>query len=464
MILTRLRDPHVLGIGVYAGATAVSALLTLLLTRVLWQALTPADFGIWALVDPLLLPLASLLLLGIDHAIVKQLRMDQRPPSVVTGALLLCTLPVSGLGLLMIGVIAQYALHLNWTQALLLTLAGEALLLMVQTAFRAAGTVWGFATVLVTRNLLYLAGLLVVTASGSARPLSLDVTFLLRGGCVLGVGLIAVIALHPSRRLDWSAYRDAVSYGLPLLLTTFLFAVGDLTDRWALATFAGVVEVGTYALHLKVAAILSQAIVIPFGLWFPPERFRHMDDADGGHRFFIRTSLSLALICGLLAGGIWLARDPVLSLIAPGVVASPLIMACCLGAVVCLALSQALNVGLLLPGHTSKNAICSGVGMAVTAVASVGLVPVAGAAGAALGRLLGGLVLLTLTAMWSHRVLAVHFAFTRLLGYFVTSALALLVIDQLTPHGLRSIILALVAWTVVTPLCGLWLRPYRQPA
>jgi O-antigen/teichoic acid export membrane protein len=463
-MINRWRGKHGYDIGLYGVAIAVAAVLALLLTRVLWQTLTPVDFGFWSLIDPMLSQLAALLLLGVDMAIIKQVQLDKRSLRLVVGTLLISTVPASAFGLLVIGVIAQFALHLAWTEALLLTLAGEALLLMVQTAFRAAGAVWGFAVVLVTRNLLYLAGLLAVEASGLARPLSLDVTFLLRGGCVLGVGIIAVIALRPSRRIDWSAYRDAVGYGFPLLLTTFLFAVGDMADRWALATFAGVVEVGIYALHLKVAAILSQAIVIPFGLWFPPERFRHMDDADGGHRFFIRTGLGLTAICGFLSGGIWLARDPVLSLIAPGVVAAPVIMACCLAAVICLALSQALNVGLLLPGHTSKNAICSAVGLAVTVVASVGLVPVAGAAGAALGRLLGGLVLLTMTAMWSHRVLAVHFAFTRLLGYFVTSALALLVIDQLTPHGLRSIILALVAWTVVTPLCGLWLRPYRQPA
>jgi hypothetical protein len=34
------------GIGIYAGATAVSALLTLLLTRVLWQGLSAAVLGL----------------------------------------------------------------------------------------------------------------------------------------------------------------------------------------------------------------------------------------------------------------------------------------------------------------------------------------------------------------------------------------------------------------------------------
>ena len=93
-----------------------------------------------------------------------------------------------------------------------------------------------------------------------------------------------------------------------------------MTDRWLLAEFKGVVAVGVYALHLKIAAILSQAIVIPFGLWFPPERFKRLEDRDGGRQFFIRTAVVLALLCYYFAGGIWLMRNTLLRLIAPGVV------------------------------------------------------------------------------------------------------------------------------------------------
>ena len=98
-----------------------------------------ADFGIWALADPLLLPLACLVLFGIDHAIVKQQQADGRPLRVVVGGMLISTLPATLLCLLVIGLLAEFAFNLPWTTALMLTVGGEALILMMQTAFRSTG-------------------------------------------------------------------------------------------------------------------------------------------------------------------------------------------------------------------------------------------------------------------------------------------------------------------------------------
>jgi O-antigen/teichoic acid export membrane protein len=481
-LLNRWRDPALRNIAVYGLATALAAVLTLMQTRVLWRTLTPEDFGIWALVDPMLLPAASLILGGIDHAIVKQLRIDRLPLPVVTGTLLVSTLPVTGLTLLVIGLVASLLLHLGWAGALLLTMAGEALILMMQSAFRATGAVANFSAILLSRNLLYLAILLVAQAqagvgyagagyaeaghagagyAGAAR-LPIETVFLARGGCVILVSLIALAALRPVPRFDWARYRDAVYYGFPLLMTTFIYALTDMTDRWFLARFSGVVAVGVYALHLKVAAILSQAIVIPFGLWFPPERFKRLDDADGGAGFFIRTAAALLLVCFYLSGTVWLARDLVLPLIAPGVVASPLVLALCLGGVICLALSQALNVGLLMPGHTSKNAICSTFAAGMTVLAAAIAVPLFGMDGAATTRLFGGMVLVSATAAWSHRVFPIAFPFVEMLLYGVVSVIAAIGIDQATTAlGLwPRVISGLIAWTAVTAVCAAvgWIR------
>ena len=448
MPLTRRRNPELRGIGVYGLATGFAAVLSLVLTRVLWRSLTPSDFGTWALVDPMLLPTASLVLFGVDHAIVKQLRVDRLPLAVVTGTLLATTLPATTVCLIAAGLVARFAFELAWTDALLLTMAGEALILMVQTAFRATGAVSHFAAALLGRNLLYLAVLsIVLSARGS--PMPLGVVFLTRGCCALLVGLVALAVLRPVLRINATLYRDAVRYGFPLLLTTFIYALSEMTDRWFLAEFRGVAAVGAYALHLKIAAILSQAIVIPFGLWFPPERFRRLDTPDGGRGFFIRTAVVLAAICIALAGGVWLARDSLLPLIAPGVAASPLVLACCLGSVVCLALSQALNVGLLMPSHTAKNAICTIGAVMTTVLASMVLVPSIGMAGAAVSRMLGGFVLLAITAAWSHRVFPVAFPVGALLLYVVTASGLAVVIDEGTAtHGLAGVVIALGVWSL----------------
>jgi O-antigen/teichoic acid export membrane protein len=469
-MLARVRNHALSNIAIYGIATGLAAVLTLVQTRVLWRALTPADFGVWALVDPLLLPLACLVLFGIDHSIVKQLQADRIPLRVVAGTLLVSTLPATALCLLVIGLVSEFAFHLAWTNALLLTVAGEALILMMQTAFRATGSVAQFAGLLLSRNLLYLALLYLAQFSLGSEPLSIGLVFLSRGACVVLVSLVAVAALRPTLRIDWAGYRDAVHYGFPLLLTTFIYGITDMTDRWFLAEFNGVVMVGLYSLHLKMAAIMAQAIVVPFGLWFPPERFRRLGDADHGHRFFKRTAAALSVLCAYLAGGVWLARDLVLPWIAPGVVASPLVLACCLSGVTCLALSHALNVGLLMPGHTGKNTYCTGFAVAATVLASAILVPLFGIDGAAISRLVGGVVLVAVTAILSYRAMPIAFPFIRIVAYFVVSAAAAAIIDRASSgQGAQIVAVALIGWTVTTALIGaaVWIklpaRPYVLP-
>jgi O-antigen/teichoic acid export membrane protein len=460
-ILGRLRSPALRDMAIYGVSTGLAALLILTQTRVLWRALTPADFGVWALADPLMLPLASLVLFGVDQAIVKQQQADGKPLSVVVGALLTATLPATLLCLLTIGLIAEFAFHLPWTSALLLTVSGEALILTVQTAFRSTGATVPFAALLVGRNLLYLALLAGVRLTTEPATMSLGGVFTMRGACVIVIGLIAVAALRPALRVDWGAYRDAIAYGFPLLLTTLIYCVSDMTDRWFLADFSGVVAVGVYSLHLKTAAIVAQAIVIPFGLWFPPERFKHIRDADQGHAFFKKTAIAVALVCAYASGCVWLARDIVLPLIAPGIVASPLVLACCLGGVTCLALSHAFNVGLLQPGHTDKNAWCTLYGVAATVGAAAVLVPVFGMEGAAVSRLAGGAVLVTVTAMYSYRVAPIAFPFGRIAACFAFAIAAAGVIDPTEPaRDVWHVSAILIEWSVamgcIAPV--LWLR------
>ncbi len=456
-----IRSRMLRDIAIYGASTGVAAVLILAQTRVLWRALTPTDFGVWALADPLMLPLASLVLFGIDQAVVKQQQADGKPLSVVVGALLTATLPASLLCLMAIGAIAEFGFHLPWTSALLLTVAGEALILTMQTAFRSTGATIPFAALLVGRNLLYLALLAGVRLTTEPAPLSLGGVFTMRGGCVVVLGLIAVAALRPRPRVDWGAYRDAIGYGFPLLVTTFIYGVSDMTDRWFLADFSGVVAVGVYSLHLKTAAIVAQAIVIPFGLWFPPERFKHIGDPDRGHAFFKKTAIAVALVCAYVSGGVWLARDIVLPLIAPGIVASPLVLACCLGGVTCLALSHAFNVGLLQPGHTAKNAWCMLYAVAATVVAAAVLVPVFGMEGAAASRLAGGAVLVAVTAMYSYRVAPIAFPFSRIAACFAFAIAAARVIDPIEPaRDVWHVSAILIEWSVamgcIAPL--LWLR------
>jgi O-antigen/teichoic acid export membrane protein len=468
-LISLLKRKETLSIGVYGLATVLSALLTLLLTRILWRSLDGTAFGVWSLIDPLLAPVASMVLVGVDFAVVKQFRMDHLPMRVVVGHLLVTGLPAALLCLAGVALIAFYGFHITWMAALLATVLGEALIRLLSTALRATGDVYWYAAIQVGRNLVYIALLLLTIHELSTVPLDNDFVFAARGACMIGVSLLALALFRPSLRFDARHYAEAVRYGFPLLMATFFYSASDMVDRVILAHFAGVELAGIYAVHLKIAAFLSQAIVIPFGLWFPPERFKHAEDVDGGNAFFIATALALTVIATVSAGGVWLARDILMSIIAPGTHASAVVTAACLGSVIGLALSQALNVGLLLPGQTLKNTYCVIFAVLATLVVSVVAVPWLHMVGASYGRLANGVVFAIVTAAWSYAVTPIRFPFAAMAGYFVVSALELVGIDAMTAgRGLLATGEGLVAWLAISTLtvAGLVMvvRPQRIPA
>ena len=124
----RVRNPEVRSVLLYGLSTAVAAGLTLILTRVLWRALTPEAFGLWALIDPILIPAGSLMLLGVNHAIVKQLQIDRTPLNQVVGTLLLAGLPAALACLLLLGLVFFIIWHLPRTDANQFGVGGEALI------------------------------------------------------------------------------------------------------------------------------------------------------------------------------------------------------------------------------------------------------------------------------------------------------------------------------------------------
>ena len=124
-------------------------------------------------------------------------------------------------------------------------------------------------------------------------------------------------------------------------------------------------------------------------------------------------------------------------------------LACCLGAVSCLALSQALNVGLLLPGHTRKNLVGVLLAMVISIVAGLVLVPRFGMEGAAISRLLGALALVGTTALLSERVFTVAFPVREMALVATAAAIAAVTVDHIlgAGHGLFDAALELACWT-----------------
>jgi O-antigen/teichoic acid export membrane protein len=154
--------------------------------------------------------------------------------------------------------------------------------------------------------------------------------------------------------------------------------------------------------------------MMPFMLWFPTERFRHMRDADGGNAFFGTTAELFLLALVVASGGIYLAGPAILAVLAPDVAFDRAVLGLVLLSMVAIGMTHPLNVGLLKPGHTHENMYAIAAGIAVLAVAILPLTAILGPAGAALARLVGSLAFLAAIVVLSQRCHRVGFAFGRM--------------------------------------------------
>jgi O-antigen/teichoic acid export membrane protein len=457
-LLATLRSAYV----IYAFATAFSALGALLLTRVLWLRLSAEDFGSWVLADAVLLVIVPALLLGTDHSLIKQVRLDKQPVGKVMGVLVSGCLPPLVIGGLIVGAFSA-KLDSEWGLALTCAIVAEALLVLVQAAFRAADRALCFAFLLVARTYGYVLLLVTSPLLLGDPQLTLSDVFLLRAGWVAGLSVLGLMALRPELSFDLQVWRRALRYGFPLLLAITIHAAADLADRVALGWYVGSAAVGIYALHLKLASILSQAVVVPFGLWFPPERLRHMEDSDGGRNFFLTVADTLLALCLLLGGTLWLCREPLLTIIAPGSEVSPMLLGLCIVATLCLALGQVFNVGLMLPGQTRHNATCMLAAALAAAGAAVALVPLLETTGAGLARLAGGVVFVVVTAAWSYRAYPVSYPFLRMSLQAALTVMSLVVLEAIL-SGADKLVPRLLFWVPAATTLVLFPFLFRRHA
>lgn len=401
---------------IYAGITIAAALSTFLTGPVMVRLLGLESFGTWSLIEPLVLTAAVLALLGIDHGLIKQISLDGGELRVALGRLLLPGAPV----LLVIAIVAGTAiafplLGLHAAPALAALVAAEALLGLLLFGCRAENRLGPYAVGQAGRTVLLLAALSALLLSTGPTPLTIMDVVLLRLVIVASLAVLLLGLLRPAPANDLAAYTDAVRYGGFILLTSLLAQITENSDRFLLAWFSDRELVGSYVVYVKLTAFVGQGITTPFMLWFPVERFRHLNDPDGGGDFFNAAAyVLLALMLGV-AGGVALFGRELVSLFAPTLPYDAGTLIVLLMAIVITGMSYPLNVGLLKPGHTHRNLYPVGIGAVAMIVVGAVLIPELGPNGAALAKLIGAGVTLATLIILSQRAHPVAFSFGRML-------------------------------------------------
>lgn len=403
----------------YATVNAVAAAATFLTVPILIRLIGVDGFGTWSLLEPIIFFGAALAMLGAEHGVMKDVALHGEDVRDVLGQIMLSSGPTVLLVAAAFGGATWAFVSADLAVMVACLAACEGLLAMTLTAARAANRTGAFAVGQIGRSLGFLLLLAGALAAGLTPDLSAILTLRLALLLVL-VGILAAL-LRPRLALAPARYFSALHYGTFILISSLVTMVLEMADRYLVGAFGGSGAVGQYMVHVKIASIVGQGIVMPFSLWFAPERLRHMNDPDGGDAFFNRVALGLTLVCCVAAGGAFLVSPLLVEIIAPGARFEPVAMAALLAAAGLIGLTYALNIGLLRPGMTHLN--IAPVVLGVLAMLAIGplLVRVLGPSGAAVARFVGTLVFLVLLARLSQRAYPVAFNYRHILAVAAVS-------------------------------------------
>ena len=131
-------------------------------------------------------------------------------------------------------------------------------------------------------------------------------------GSVLAFGVLRHTSVHFSK----AKVREVFSFGFPLIFAASGWFILDASDRYFLAHFWGMGEVGIYALGYKLTFILLAIVVMPFELAYGPYVFanmKHPGFKKAMSRLFTYLVLTLVIVGYLI---VLFSRD-IINLMAP---------------------------------------------------------------------------------------------------------------------------------------------------
>ncbi|HEX4227163.1 MAG TPA: hypothetical protein VHZ07_00735 [Bryobacteraceae bacterium] len=422
----------------YAAITALAAVATFLTTPVLVRSLGLKGFGSYSLLDPLLVSTAAVILLGADHGVLKRIAYDHVDLRVAVGAALPFMIPL----LILVGIVIacispRLAAATIIPAALGILVPAEALLLFLTTAFRASNRLGAYAFAQGGRAVLILASVLFLSKVSRGATMSVGTVILVRLVVAGSLVVLSVLLVRPLLRIDWSAYRDGIQYGIFLVVTSALSAFQDNFDRYVIASASGRETVGGYVVCIKVAAIVGQSVILPLMIWFPAERLRHLKDEDGGERFFRTTSVIMLSLLLMVSGSVFLCGPQLVALIGPGTPYKPAVLLMLLAAGISTGMAHPLNIGLFKPGLSHYNmypvAIAGAIGffLARAWVAQGGVISVAAV------KALSGLLALSMIYLLSQRAHAIRVDLVKLASLVAISGGLLTLLTSGAPSSLN---------------------------
>ncbi len=123
------------------------------------------------------------------------------------------------------------------------------------------------------------------------------ITAILWGGLISILLLVSVLLFMQIRqtglRLDLVLSKNILTYGYPLVLSSFATFAMYGVDSWVIVAVSSEHELGLYSLAKKIA-IISVILMQPYCMWWYARRFEQLKQPDG--MFYVAKTTSLGLV------------------------------------------------------------------------------------------------------------------------------------------------------------------------
>jgi O-antigen/teichoic acid export membrane protein len=431
------------------GQRVASILLLFVVTRVL----TPADFGMLALLDQVLNVL-SILLGGqfssaLGYFYFKSESPEDRARVVGTafgGALAigcvaaLASFPAAGL-------LARHIFHDDQARRYLpIVFLSMPFNFLVEAIFgwlRITERQKAFAVGSLLRLCITVAGIGILVGILKLRVMAYLATNI--ASLVIAAAVFAIYVFRTTH-VRWSGvlFGRMLRFSLPLGMSWIAMFVINFGDQFVLPQYRSLAEVGVYSLACRVGMLVSVAIASFFSYWNAQVyRLMRREDAEVVFARFLTYCVLMVALCSLMLTlfarpALWILVSPAFR---PAAALIPLLVA----ANAVRAIGEFLRTRFLADGRPRYDSYCTCAGMAVCAPLYFLLIPRYGMWGAGAATLLTLVFMAVLSAIWTYRTRPYRVEFERLIKLGGVTA-GILVLYYTTPVASLP---AQIAWSAL---------------
>ena len=430
---------------VYGLGGAASRIVALVFTPIFTRIFVLADYGALDILATVVSLLTLLAMLGLNSAVFYYYRRTDHahePERIVGTAVIMATSLAILLAVGGILVAPQFTdavlgdrsflwpviLNFAW---LPVNVCSSMLLDLLRLQFRPVA----YSAVGIVRQLVAGSVGVVLAVNG------LGISGILIAQLALGLAAIAVVIYLTrggwSIRVDATAVRPMLRFGLPLVPTGLAYWVLSFSDRYFVLAFSSLAAVGLYSIANRIAAVMQLATFAFQSAWWP---FAYARAEEPGHREqFARVMLIVSAGFALVAVGLGMfAREALILLTPPAYVPAYPYVGLLAGALAVNGVYQVIGIGAALARKTEHMAWTSATAAAINLACNIVLIPAFGIAGAAASTVLAYVVSTALLFIAAQRVYPIPYQLRPVLGMTMGAAAALaagLVADSLAPGG-----------------------------